>query len=383
MADIEMTPISEKKKPGNHCFGIKRDTGLLIALLVFIAFPFVFAWVTGGSPVAGPSKFWQGQLITFFILAVFAMSYDLVLGYSGILSFGHAAFFGGGGYAIAIYYKHIVPAWMAGGNFHLRIGGLDLTQAILFIIGLLLVCLVVTLIGLLFTIVSVRVKGVYFAMISLAIANALYLLMKATDFVKWTGADEGLHGVPFPGWINPNTHRLTFYFFSLGFLVVMFLLMRRIVNSPIGRVLVAIRDNESRVSMVGYNPAIYRSVAFMISGLVAGLAGALNAVWNLGATPSMASALTTINALIITILGGMGTLIGPILGAGIWQFISQFFFDWFGARWPLVFGILFSLIVIFLPYGIVGTWRVKQLGWKKAWNQGWSKIFGLFKTKQK
>ena len=119
----------------------------------------------------------------------------------------------------------------------------------------------------------------------------------------------------------------------------------------------------------------------MISGLVAGLAGALNAIWHLGATPAMASALTTINALIITILGGMGTLIGPILGAGIWQFISQFFFEWFGARWPLVFGILFVLIVMFLPYGIVGTYRVKKLGWKKAWHEGWKKLIGLFKGK--
>ena len=158
--------------------------------------------------------------------------------------------------------------------------------------------------------------------------------------------------------------------------------MRRIVNSPTGRVLVAIRDNENRVSMIGYNPAIYRSVAFMISGLVAGLAGAFNAVWNLGATPGMASALTTINALIITILGGMGTLIGAILGAGIWQFISQFFFEWFGARWPLVFGILFVLIVLFLPFGIVGTYRVKKLGWVNAWKAGWKTIRALFGSKK-
>ncbi|HCS40063.1 MAG TPA: hypothetical protein DIW44_10835 [Anaerolineaceae bacterium] len=95
----------------------------------------------------------------------------------------------------------------------------------------------------------------------------------------------------------------------------------------------------------------------------------------------MTSAAPTINALIITILGGMGTLVGPILGAGIWQFISQFFFDWFGPRWPLVFGILFVLIVMFLPYGIVGTYRARKLGWSEAWKQGWKKISGLFTTK--
>ncbi|HZU86202.1 MAG TPA: branched-chain amino acid ABC transporter permease [Anaerolineaceae bacterium] len=381
MANKTLTSIAAEKAPSKFISQLKRDSGLLAALIVFILFPFVFAWVTGGSPLVGPSKYWQGQLITFFILAVFAMSYDLVLGYSGILSFGHAAFFGGGAYAMAIFYKHVVPGWLASGKFHVQIGSIDLTQAALFIIALLIVFVVVILIGLLFTVVSVRVKGVYFAMITLAISNALYMLVKATDFVKWTGADEGLHGVPFPDWMNPNSHRLAFYMLSLAFLAVMYLVMRRIVNSPTGRVLVAIRDNESRVSMIGFNPAIYRSVAFMISGLVAGLAGALNAVWNLGATPSMASALTTINALIITILGGMGTLIGPILGAGIWQFISQFFFEWFGARWPLVFGILFVLIVMFLPFGIVGTWNLRKLGWKKAWKKGWQKLISLFKGK--
>ena len=154
--------------------------------------------------------------------------------------------------------------------------------------------------------------------------------------------------------------------------------MRRIVNSPTGRVLVAIRDNESRVSMIGYNPAIYRSVAFMISGLVAGLAGALNAVWNLGATPNMASALTTINALIITILGGMGTLIGPILGAGIMQFISQFFFR---LVWrPLAAGVWHPVyhLVIFLPYGIVGTYRMRRLEIRA----GWKRLLGLLTGKK-
>lgn len=382
MENNKMTPQKTEKAGGVFRTGLKRDLVLVVLLLVFILFPFAFAWITGGSPLEGPAKYWQGQLITFFILAVFAMSYDLVLGYSGILSFGHAAFFGGGAYAISIYYKHVVPVWLESGKFNLQVGNLDLTQAALFIIGILIVCVVVILIGLLFTVVSVRVKGVYFAMITLAMANALYMLVKATDFVKWTGADEGLHGVPFPAWINPNSHRLMFYFITLFFLAAMFLVMRRMVNSPTGRVLVAIRDNESRVSMIGYNPAVYRSVAFLFSGLVAGLAGAFNAIWNLGATPSMASALTTINALIITILGGMGTLIGPILGSAIWQFISQFFFEWFGARWPLVFGILFTLIVMFLPYGIVGTYRARKLGWSKAWKEGWKMMFALFKGKK-
>ena len=378
MTENNLKPTLAERKTGLFATGLKRDAVLLVTLAIFVAFPFIFSWVTGGSPTAGPSKYWQGQLIAFFILAVYAMSYDLLIGYSGILSFGHAAFYGGGAYAMAIFYKHVVPGWLADGKFSIQIGSLDLTQLVIFLIALLLVAVVVILIGLLFTIVSVRVKGVYFAMITLAMANALFILSKATDFVEWTGADEGLHGVPFPDWMNPNTHRLTFYFITLGFLVLMYLVMRRVVNSPTGRVMVAIRDNEDRVSMIGYNPAIYRSAAFLISGLVAGLAGAMNAVWNLGATPNMTSALTTINALIITILGGMGTLIGPILGSGIWQLISLFFFDWFGPRWPLVFGILFVVLVIFLPYGVVGTYRLRRLEIRA----GWKRLLGLLTGKK-
>jgi branched-chain amino acid transport system permease protein len=378
MTENNLKPTLAERKTGLFATGLKRDAGLLVTLAIFVAFPFIFSWVTGGSPTAGPSKYWQGQLIAFFILAVYAMSYDLLIGYSGILSFGHAAFYGGGAYAMAIFYKHVVPGWLADGKFSIQIGSLDLTQLVIFLIAMLLVAVVVILIGLLFTIVSVRVKGVYFAMITLAMANALFILSKATDFVEWTGADEGLHGVPFPDWMNPNTHRLTFYFITLGFLVLMYLVMRRVVNSPTGRVMVAIRDNEDRVSMIGYNPAIYRSAAFLISGLVAGLAGAMNAVWNLGATPNMTSALTTINALIITILGGMGTLIGPILGSGIWQLISLFFFDWFGPRWPLVFGILFVVLVIFLPYGVVGTYRLRRLEIRA----GWKRLLGLLTGKK-
>jgi len=381
MSKNAITPILPNKSHGNLLSALKKHWAMLAVLVIFILFPFVFAWITKGSPLAGPSKFWQGQLIAFFILAVFAMSYDLVMGYTGILSFGHAAFYGSGAYTMAIFYKHFAPKILGAGNFHVQIGSQDFTEALLFIFALLLVCVIVTALGFLFTAVSRRVKGVYFAMITLAMADAIYLLSKATDFVKWTGADEGLHGVPFPDWINPNTHRLQFYFIALGFAVVMYLVMRRIVNSPTGKVMVAVRENDSRVSMIGYNPAVYRSVAFIVSGLVAGLAGALTAIWNLGATPSMTSALTTINALIITIMGGMGTLIGPIIGAGILQFVSQFFFEWFGARWPLVFGSLYIILVMFLPFGIVGTWRMKKLGWQHAWKEGWQRFFRLFRTK--
>ena len=347
--------------------------GLTVVLLLAL-FPFLFGWFSGTSVQDGPSKFWQCQLITLFIMAVYAMSYDLLIGYTGILSFGHAAFFGGGAYAMGLFLTHIGPKIM--GSYKITIGSADITEVLILVAAIFLVVVVVTLLGLLFSVVSARIKGVYFAMISLAMAEAIHILSKATDFGKWTGADEGLHGVPVPLWLNPTQHRLLFYFVALAFCVILYLIARRLVDSPTGRVFVALRENESRVRMIGYNPVTYRTLSFVIAAVIAGLAGGLFALWNMGATPSMTSALTTINALIMTILGGIGTLIGPILGAGLMQIVGQFFYQWFGARWPLVFGLIFIALVLFLPYGVIGTYRLKQLEWKQGWQRLWELVAG-------
>jgi branched-chain amino acid transport system permease protein len=354
----------------------KNLAGLLITAALAV-FPFVFSLISGVPVNEGVSKFWQGQLIAFFIMAVYAMSYDLLIGYTGILTFGHAAFFGGGAYAMALFLTHVGPKISA--NYLITLpGGADITSVVIFIMAVLLVIVVSMLLGLLFSATSVRLKGVYFAMLTLAIGNAFHILSKATDFVKWTGADEGLHGVPVPLWLNPTQNRLTMYFVSLGFLVLMYIFMKRVTESPTGRVFVALRENESRVRMIGFNPAIYRTAAFLVAAVVAGLAGGLWSVWNMSATPSMTSATTTINALIMTILGGIGTLVGPILGAGLMQIVGQFFYTWFGPRWPLVFGLLFILIVIFLPYGVVGTWRQKA----PLAKEGWKRLVKTLNTKE-
>jgi len=344
---------------------IKGEGVLLGLLIVLILFPFVMSLITGKGVNEGVTKFWQGQLIIFFIMAVFAMSYDLLMGFGGILSFGHAASFGGGAYAFALLMKHVVPPVTQ--NYRIMIASVDITDAIVLLVVFLVVLIVSILIGLLFAATSIRLKGAYFAMLTLALGSAMHMLVKATDFHKWTGADEGLHGVPVPVWLNPTQNRLTVYFISLAFLVICYLLMKRMVNSPTGRVIIANRENEDRMRMIGYNPVTYRTIAFVSSSIFAGFAGALYSIWNASATPTMVSGVMTVNALIITILGGMGTLVGAILGAAIMQVISQFFYTWFGARWPLVFGILFILIVMFLPYGIIGTWRLKKNDIKGGW----------------
>ena len=235
------------------------------------------------------------------------------------------------------------------------------------------------LVGLLFSATSIRLKGSYFAMLTLALAEALHILAKASDFIKWTGADEGLHGVPVPAWINPTQFRPRFYFIALGFLFVSYLIIRRFTKSPVGKVIVGTRENEERIRMIGFNPATYRTITFVVSAIFAGLAGMMFSMWNMSATHSMTSTAITVNALIMVILGGMGTLVGGIIGAGLLQAFSHFFYDWFGPRWPLVFGLLFIVIVLFFPYGIVGTWQLKRLQLR----EGWARFLALLSVKKK
>ncbi len=327
---------------------VKRNSVFFITLLAFIAFPFALSLLTGEPIDAGTPKFWQGMLIQVFIWAVFAMSYDLLMGYTGILSFGHALFFGTGAYVTGILLKH---------------AGWPLWQVMLAVIAVAIVQSVF--IGVL----SLRVRGVYFAMVTLAFAQMFFILAEATDFRQWTGAEDGLQSIPVPAWMSPTDERLRFYFIALAFCVVAYLVLRRVVESPTGRVLVAIRENEPRAQMIGYNTFVFKLIAVTLSGAMAALAGSMNAMWNLNANPGMLSLATTINALLMTIIGGAGTLIGPMLGAGVLQLMGYFLNIWFGPRWPLIFGIVFILIVLFFPFGIVGTWQRRGSAWRDAWRE--------------
>jgi branched-chain amino acid transport system permease protein len=355
---------------------LQKQWGTLLLLAGLVFFPYIFSLISGIPIDEGPPKFWQGQLIVMFIMAVYAMSYDLLLGYTGVLSFGHAAFFGGGAYAMALFLTHVAPTFTA--QYRIMVGALNVTEPLMLLVGFLLALLVAIVLGLLFSAVSARVKGAYFAMITLAMAEAIHILSKATDFVEYTGADEGLHGVPVPAWLNPTDYRLRFYLVALAFMLVMYFVARRIIHSPTGRVFIALRENESRVQMIGYNPAVYRALAFLTSAVIAGLAGALYALWTMSATPTMTGSALTMDALIMTILGGIGTLIGPMLGAVLMEFFGHFFYQWFGARWPLVFGLIFIALVVFLPYGIVGTWRLRR----RQVRRGWARLLDLVGLKQ-
>ncbi len=325
--------------------GAWAGIGLVAALCLF---PFVLAALTGQPVDAGAPKFWQGMLIQVFILAVYAMSYDLLMGYTGLLSFGHAMFFGAGAYAVGILLKHAGwPLWQA----------------------LLIVVLVALAQSLVIGVLSLRVSGVYLTMVTLAFAQMFFILAEATDFRHWTGAEDGLQSIPVPAWLSPTDERLRFYFIALGFAVLMYLLARRVVDSPAGKVMQAIRENETRAKVLGYNTFVYKLVAICVSGVLAALAGAMNALWNLNANPAMLSVNMTINALLMTIIGGVGTLVGPMLGAGVIQLLGYWLNASFGPRWPLIFGVVYILIVLFVPYGLIGTWRMRREGLTRLWRR--------------
>jgi branched-chain amino acid transport system permease protein len=333
----------------------RKNLPLLILLILLVIFPFALTLVTGQPIDKGAPRFWQGLLIQVYILAVFALSYDLLMGYLGILSFGHALFFGTGAYALGILLKYAhwsLPAAL--------LAVVALTAAQSLFIGLL----------------SLRVRGVYFTMLTLAFATVGFILVEASDFRNWTGAEDGLHGIELPDFISPILNRLTFYFVALAFAVVIYLLARRMVDSPSGRVWQAIRENEPRAISIGYNTLWFKVQGVVISGIIAGLAGALNAMWELSATPQMMDSGMTINALLMTIIGGVGTLIGPMLGAAVLQLLGYTLNATLGAVWQLAIGILYVLLVLFLPYGIVGTWRNHGASWQQVWRERIEKWMG-------
>jgi branched-chain amino acid transport system permease protein len=218
-------------------------------------------------------------------------------------------------------------------------------------------------------VVSLRVRGVYLTMATLAFSQMFFILVQATDLREWTGAEDGVHGVPVPAWLNPTDHRLTFYFIALAFCVVMYLIARRIVDSPPGRVMVAIRENEPRAQMIGFNTFLYKLLAVTVSGVMAGLAGLMHVLWNMNATPEVLSVETTIAALLMTIIGGVGTLIGPMIGAGVLQLLGYWLNQIFGPSWQLIIGVVYILLVLFLPYGIVGTWYLRKNDIRAGWRR--------------
>lgn len=337
---------------------LRRDGWHLLALLLLVAVPFAIAWGTDSSVCSrGKAFFWQSIFIDVFILAILAMSYNLMFGFSGIVSFGHAAFFGMGAYTVGLLMLHLEwPWWLA-------------------ILGALFVGVLIALVK---GFVGLRIRGLYFALFTLAFAEVFFLLAGNRILVNLTGAEDGFT-FDLPDWLNITRNRFFFYYMALLIMVLAFLLVRRLINSPTGRVLSALRDNEERAQMLGYNTFHFKLIVIIIAGVMASSAGVLRALALKGVSPHVLSLTFTINPLLMTIIGGMATFAGPVVGAFALRLVEQYLRDNVitlagaelnvGEHWALLLGLIFILSVLVFPYGVVGTWQIKRLntldGWKR------------------
>jgi len=293
----------------------------IIALLLLIAAPpFV-------------SSFLLTLLTQALIYAILAMSLDIILGYTGLASLGHAAYFGLGAYSVGIL------ATRYGAGFGMALAA-----------GVLLAVLVAAIFGL----VALRATGVYFLMITLALGMVVWGL--AHRWVTMTQGDNGISAIPRPDLLLPWSLSLStpFYYFALAGFLIAFSILRMIVRSPFGQTLVGIRESESRMRTLGYHVWLHKYIGFIIAGGFGGFAGVLWAYYNGFVSPVDLQLATSVEVLLMVALGGRGTLIGPALGAGIIVLLKNLV-SVYTHRWLLILGAVYILTIVYAPEGILGA----------------------------
>jgi branched-chain amino acid transport system permease protein len=296
---------------------------------------------------------YQVNLLTeVIVFALYAISYNLLLGYAGLLSFGHAMFFGTGAYATAVALNHMP--------------GLSIFSAV--IIGV----LVTTLTGLFVGSLLLRHKGAYFALLTLAF-NALFYAV-ATKWYSLTGGDDGL-SVYRPdinlGVVNLNMSDITiFYYFTLIIVGLVILFSWYFTRTAMGRTVLLMRENEERMKFLGYNTNLSRLILFTFTGALAGFAGSFYALVFQFTSISAISIDMTTTVLLMTFIGGTGSFVGPILGALVYTYLQDFLSD-ITDRWPLIMGAIFILMVLYVPGGLSGIFvslkerLVERRFWKR------------------
>jgi len=294
---------------------LRRALILIIAVGIGLVMPHVL------------SPFYLMILSEALIMSIFALSFNLLFGYMGQLSFGQAAFYGLGGYAVAML---ITKAHF---NFWL---------------SLLAGVLVAAIAGLIVGYFCVRLRGIYFAILTLAFGQLLFVIVyKWHDF---TGGDDGIQGVFPPGILT--SPKVYYYLIFLAFLGTTYLLWR-IVNSPFGYVLKAMRDNPERTEFLGINISRYQLFAFVISAALSGLAGALWAPFYRSVAPFYLMWVKSGEPVMATILGGANTFLGPVVGTFVMTFVHAYVLG-FTYFWPVIMGCFILLVIFFLPGGILG-----------------------------
>lgn len=302
-------------------FAIKRHrvAATLVFLLVF--------------PLLMP---YEALAVNILLFGLFALGFNLLFGYTGMLSFGHAAFLGVGSYLTGMGIVHAKLPW-----------GLAILAGVV----------AATVVGAAVGWLAIRTRGIYFAMVTLALGQILYYAFYKAE--AWTGGENGLRGVTvapmdIAGWTLDLTRPTTKYYVILAFVAVAVWLVSRILASPFGAVMESIRENEKRAAACGYDVQRSKLLVFVLSAMLCGLAGSLRAL-HLSVVPvDSLHYLQSGHAVMMSLLGGMGTFFGPFVGAAVFLYLEDVITT-MTRHWMAVLGIIFMLFVLFFPRGIWGT----------------------------
>jgi branched-chain amino acid transport system permease protein len=299
---------------------------------------FVILALLAIAPLVLP-EFWRRFLTEILIWGLLAMSSDLLIGYTGMVSFGHSAFFGLGMYGAAA-----ALLWFEPPSLWLAIPcGLVAAAAVAGFVAYF----------------STRLRDIYFAITTLIFSQIFYVVI-----FTWTEVTGGENGLTFsrpplgiPGIVSAPFTSTTLHWFVLAIVTLSYLVLRRVTQSPFGMVLQSIRENETRTRAIGYPIERYKIVAVMLSGLFAGLAGVLYAVQNRFAAPDFVFFLVSGEVVIFNVLGGIGTLVGPIVGAAFFLLLREGFSRFLTEYYLIPLGLVFIAMVIFMPQGLLGFAR--------------------------
>lgn len=290
---------------------------------IFI-FSLWFFWVLLGLVLG---HFWIQVATECLIMMLFAMSFSLLYGYTGLLSFGQGAYFAAGAYGFALALT----------RFHLAF-------PVCLVIGVVVAILWAWITGF----ICIRLAGIYFAIMTVVVAQSTFYII--FQWYSFTGGDDGIQGLLPPGVLN---NPRGYYYFSLAVVAGAFFAYHKLLNSPFGLSLKCIRENMVRTTFVGIDVRRHRLRAFIISGFYAGLAGILFAPFTRSVVPQMADWMTSGSAVFMGVLGGASHILGPLIGAVVWVFLDAFV-SGFTVHWPLIIGIILFTIVFFVPGGLMG-----------------------------
>ncbi len=317
---------------------VPRGDSREVAMQVLLA---GFTLLALAVPFMDFNPFFITLLTEALIFGIWAMSLDLLVGYTGLVSFGHAASFGLATYAAGLFAQNVSADFLLS-----TVVAMLAAAAVAFLTGL----------------VVTRLSGIAFAILTLCICQVLFQI--SVVWRSFTGGLDGLIGVPLPTLfgreVEPGDE---LYFLTVATLIVTYLLLRRVVESPFGKTLLAIRANEDRAAAIGIDVRRHKLVILILSWMTGGVAGTLFVFLKAGANPMSLYWFESGNILAITILGGIGTLFGPIIGAIGFIFIRDQVTTMYRA-WQFSFGLAFVLAVLFMPSGIAG---IAERFWRRLW----------------